>query len=234
MEMLEKAHKQLQDITMLQIEDILKKQLGHLYDKILITPDSLIRENYLFAKIDYDLADRKIYASEFVLKPSIENIFSLFENNKNMGFTAFPTNNILKYTKKKQLLDGNDIELLSIPFDVDNKHLNQNQTYYFLPDQTYREVCTKCMGNKIITCTKCSGDKFFICNKCDGDKKIDCPDCKGMMWIKCGSESFLSTGCGGSGRTSDGKRCKKCNGKGENRCTKCTRGLVKCDRCKVN
>ena len=234
MEMLENAYKQLQDITMLQIEDILKKQLGHLYDKILITPDSLIRENYLFAKIDYDLADRKIYASEFVLKPSIENIFSLFENNKNMGFTAFPTNNILKYTKKKQLLDGNDIELLSIPFDVDNKHLNQNQTYYFLPDQTYREVCTKCMGNKIITCTKCSGDKFFICNKCDGDKKIDCPDCKGMMWIKCGSESFLSTGCGGSGRTSDGKRCKKCNGKGENRCTKCTRGLVKCDRCKGN
>ena len=71
MEMLENAHKQLQDITMLQIEDILKKQLGHLYDKILITPDSLIRENYLFAKIDYDLADRKIYASEFVLKPSI-------------------------------------------------------------------------------------------------------------------------------------------------------------------
>ena len=234
MEMLENAHKQLQDITMLQIEDILKKQLGHLYDKILITPDSLIRENYLFAKIDYDLADRKIYASEFVLKPSIENIFSQFENNKNMGITAFPTNNILKYTNKKQLLDGNDIELLSIPFDVDNKHLNQNQTYYFLPDQTYREVCTKCMGNKIITCTKCSGDKFFICNKCDGDKKIDCPDCKGMMWIKCGSECFLSTGCGGLGKTNDGKTCKKCNGKGENRCTKCTRGLVKCNRCKGN
>lgn len=230
--MIENIKKQLQEVTLPQVEEFLKEKLGHQYEKMLITKDCIEKRHYIFAKVDYEIAHRKMYFSEFPLTSSAERIFHHFENSRKKHNTIpFPTEDILKYTKKKQLIDDQDSVLLSAPFDVENGEVKKKQSYHFMPNYTYRRVCEQCSGYREITCDKCNGERTLVCGKCDGDKKMVCPDCRGSLWVRCGS-GFFSSGCGGSGRTYDGKsRCKECAGKGEKRCKECVQGEVKCDRC---
>lgn len=78
--------------------------------------------------------------------------------------------------------------------------------------ETYRDICSNCLGTGVTTCHHCGGDSFI--------EKV-CTFCKGTG----GEKEFRCLSCSGSGTNSiTGARCFSCSGTGYQKsyCFKCS------------
>ncbi|MDC9724021.1 MAG: hypothetical protein PSN34_14790 [Urechidicola sp.] len=248
MSQLQEAQKQLKDISVAEIKEILKTNYPTEYSKMIIDETAPIqRVDYYHSKLDYIKADRKLNLIQFPLFDNIKDDFKFFEG----GVPKFGNQTIVEHehylsefaNKEGATINENNVEeglsFTTFPFDTSDNDISFNQRKYFLPKDTFQETCTKCSGNKYITCTRseCGGKHEWKCNKCVGKGETTCTKCNGHKYNKCYS-------CSGTGKKTkteyrDGKsyqkteKCGSCSGKGEKPCGSCgTSGKVRCNNCK--
>lgn len=254
------AKKQFEPISIVHIKETLKKHFADKFDKMIITNEqSVKRGDYIFLKLKYQTIERELKKIKFPLHDTIRIHFTEFEGGEGkFGEKAQIKSDRLfetlekNYLIKSQIENSSDINnFFRFPLDATNGEINPNQLKYFIPDQTYRETCDQCKGEKYIncqddecngehnwTCSVCSGDGKVTCKDCGGDCKNTCLNCSGHGYVKCGSGAsdylkrnlvgnIAGGGCGGTGKVKDidapgGYRtCKTCRGRGEVPCEEC-------------
>lgn len=248
MNQLQEAEKQLKEISVEKVKEILKKNYPTEYSKMIIDDTVQIkRVDYYHSKLEYTKSSRKTNLIKFPLSDNIKDDFKFFEG----GVPKFGNQAIVEHehylseftNQKGASSDENIVEKRlnyeDFPFDYNNDEISVNQRKYFFPKDTYQETCTKCSGNKYITCTEydCSGKHEWKCDKCIGKGETTCTKCNGHKYNKCYS-------CSGTGKKTkteyrNGKsyqkteQCGSCSGRGEKPCGSCgTSGKIRCSNCK--
>jgi len=229
--MKEDAKRQMEEITIAQIKEALKKGSPDKFDKMIISDGQTIkRGNYVIAKLKFDKVEREVELIKFPLYSSIKDNFTEIEGGEAKFGVKSPINSNKMFDTLRSNYqitgEGCGVGKVSDPFvyplDEEKGEISKTQKKYFFPNLTYQETCDECRGEKYIkcadnecdgrhnwTCTDCQGDGKVGCNICAGDGKTSCENCNGNGSVKCGSlvGSNLVGGLIGSSMAG-------CNGKG--------------------
>lgn len=246
--MKEKANRQFEVISAIDIKDFLLKSNPQQFEKIIISDDEQVnRCDYVFIDYKYQRIDRQAKIVYFPFYPAIQRIFSFLEERKVQFGQQSDTvlEEILRILKNDFRITPENFNVnervFDFPLDVssingENKIMDIQYSRY-VPEQTYHSFCQRCLGEKYIrcldeackgrhewTCPECKGKGEVFCKKCKGGKKEGCRKCSKLGFVQCDS-------CFGSGKNGD-KRCQNCRGRGKIRCPKCVgRGEVDCSAC---
>ena len=181
--MKEEAKKQFESISIPQIKEVLKQISIDKFDKMIIYDGQLVkRSNYVFAKLRYQKIEREVKKVQFPLHSPIKDYFAQFEGGESkFGSKAKMKSEHLfeilakNYQIKSQIENTTTIlNPFEFPLDTTDDEINLNQTKYFIPSQTYQEVCDKCNGGKYITCPDhlCNGRHKWSCTHCHGNGSV--------------------------------------------------------------
>ncbi|WP_238250365.1 hypothetical protein [Capnocytophaga cynodegmi] len=246
--MKEKANKQFQAISAIDIKKFLSKSNPQQFEKIIISDDEKVKRcNYVFINYKYQRIDRQAKIVRFPFYPVIQRIFSFLEERKAQFGQQSDTvlEEILRILKNDFRITPENFNVnervFDFPLDVssingENKIMDLQYSRY-VPEQTYHSFCQHCSGEKYIrcldetckgrhewTCSECKGKGEVRCEKCKGDKKERCRKCNKSGFVQCDT-------CFGSGNNGD-KKCQNCRGRGKMRCPKCMgKGEVDCSVC---
>jgi uncharacterized tellurite resistance protein B-like protein len=203
------ALKQMEQISIAQIKETLKKVAPDKFDKMIITDgQSVKRGNYVFAKLKFEKVERQVEQIKFPLHGAIKDNFAELEGGESKFGAKAPINSdkIFETLKSNFQITGQGFnsnqvnDVFNYPLDEANGEISKQQKKYFIPDLTYQETCEECKGEKYVkctdsecdgrhnwTCTVCHGDGKVTCDECGGDGKVTCKACKGHGYIKCGA-----------------------------------------------
>jgi uncharacterized tellurite resistance protein B-like protein len=221
MQMKDDAQNQMVNITIEDIQAIVKRLHPDKYEKMMIDGSSqVIVSNYFYVKYSGISANRQVKKIIFPLFPDAENLFKDFEGGEAVHGSKKKMENgqLLKTLELYKIAPENtDIitqmtDVFEFPIDIENGVINKSQHNYFIPKYTISFDCPQCKGAKYITC---------INPDCLGKHEWDCPACKGTRKINC-------TVCSASGYV----KCTVCKGRGQEQCTSCAgTSEVKCSHC---
>jgi len=219
--MKDEALRQMVNISISDVQNIIKKLHPDKFEKIIIDGKShIIVSNYLYVKYSGISAMRQVKKITFPLFPDTENIFKKFEGGETLHGRKKKIENyeIFKIIEQYKIVPENiDVitqisDVFEFPVEIENGIVNKLQHHYFLPSLTLSSDCQQCKGSKYITCENpdCKGKHEWDCPECKGNKKIDCTVCNASGYIKCKT-------CKGRGQ----EKCNTCNATAEVKCSHC-------------
>ena len=256
--MRENAENNLKSISLDEVKEIIKKLNPGEFDKMIISASCEVeRSNYFYVNYLAKSASRNSMVINFPLYPQIANNFSEFDggDTKHGELAYFPSNKILDNLSQNFQIEPNSDSIGSpsdfkFPLDINGNSVDNNQRNYFIADRTFKETCSECTGNKLVTCDDfdCEGRHQWTCENCNGVGQLQCDNCAGSKKVVCGNcngnDRVKCRRCGGDGKVNDGmiakaanskyaaeKKCGDCQGRGHKPCNDCTRGRVVCSPC---
>lgn len=208
----------LQQISVDDIKECLKRNIPNEYDKMIISSDVQInRADYFYVKHKSVYLTRHGKIVKFPLYGNIQNSFSELEGGqqKHEEKSILKSERILEILQSDYNIVPEDYNITSanqpfeFPIDTEGDSVLKEQRKYFFPDLTYQEKCNACNGEKYVTCSEpdCQGKHEWVCPDCNGDRKIICNICNGDRKVLCDN-------CGGDGKTI----CSDCKGSGYVKC----------------
>lgn len=219
--MKEEALKQMVNITIEDIQEVVKKLFPERYNKMIIDGSSqIVVSNYFYVKYSGLSSQRKVKKMIFPLYPETASVFKDFEG----GETVHGRKKIMESDRIIRILEQYKVEIqeadiiaqmtdvFDFPLEIENGIINKMQNHYFIPSFTLSFDCPVCKGTKYIDCDlpDCMGKHEWDCPECRGARKIDCKDCNASSYVP----------------------CKSCKGRGEEKCTSCMgTAQVKCSHC---
>lgn len=238
--------KQLQEVTLKDIKNVIKEKMPEMFDKMILS-DSFKRRDFYFVRYKYQKIERNLYHINLPLLSSLERSLNsvvskevVYDDKTELTELPLLKESILSHSEKKNV-ENSDIKL-DYPIKVEQDKVLENQGFYVLKNTIKIKTCNECDGDKYITCkdSTCQGQHEWECGRCIGEGKVSCSKCGGEGWVKCGG--FLS-GCGGKGTVEESYtvnnerrtrrvKCSKCSGKGKVVCSNCNaQGKVICSKC---
>lgn len=215
------AQKQVVNISVDDIQDVVKRLHPEKYEKIIIDGSSQITvANYFYVKYSGISANRQVKKVIFPLYPDVENIFKGFEGGEAVHGRKkkMDSDQVLKLIEQYKITAGNtDVitqiaDVFDFPIEVENGIVCKTQHNYFLPQFTISFDCPQCRGSKYIICVNpdCLGKHEWDCLQCRGSRKINCSVCNASGYVKCRS-------CKGRGQ----EKCSSCNATAQVKCSHC-------------
>lgn len=248
MNLLSNAQKQLREITIKDIKDLLKSNYPNEYSKMLIDNNAIIkRKDYYISHLEYTSAKRKFNLLLFPLFEEFQNKFRIFTDEINhfheqaivRDETLIEFFRGMDHVKIEEQDVSTSLDLSLFPFDMVGDSFAKKQPIFFFPKQTFEKACPDCKGYRYITCTnqECKGLHEWKCDECKGSGQETCSRCDGRgrnRCSKCGGKGEVEREESRNGRIVKIKeKCTKCTGKGETNCSKCkSSGKVTCGKCK--
>lgn len=221
MSLKEAALKQMVNISVQDIKEVISKLEPARFEKMIIDNNSqIIVSNYFYLKYSGISAARNVNKMVFPLYPDIREVFESYEGSETVqGMKKIVADNSIfrMLSEYKILPEEADVitsmtDVFEFPIEIENGTVLNPQRKYFLPSMTNRFECPTCKGEKYITCTNpaCLGKHEWACQVCRGSRKVGCEACNGGGFVK----------------------CQKCNGKGEEKCNSCKgTAEVPCSHC---
>ena len=246
----------LQDISLEQIREAIKKTDPVFYDKMIFNPsDAIKRTNFLFVNYSSEVLNRTAKVLEFPLYGAVRDNFEEFKGgvsvhgNKKEVVSTHLFKTLSNNYNIEPVDDFNSlIEDLEHPITETGGQVSSSQPYYFLPERTTSWTCDTCNGGKYVVCddyecggrhewncVDCNAKGILTCHNCAGQGRVDCSRCHGSNKVKCSN-------CGGDGKVNDGGMAKIARSAQDGRqkdkffqektCGKCSgRGKVNCSSC---
>lgn len=221
MQMKDEAQKQMVNISINDIQEIVKRLYPDKYERIIIDGSSqIIVSNYFYVKYSGISANRQVKKIIFPLFPDFENIFKDFEGGEAAHGRKKKMDNdqLLKILEQYKIVpEDTDIitqitDVFNFPIEVENGVVTKLQHHYFLPSFTISFDCPQCKSAKYITCLNpdCLGKHEWDCPQCRGTQKINCSVCNASGYVKCNP-------CKGRGQ----EKCSSCNATSQVKCSHC-------------
>lgn len=251
------ADRQLAEITVKQVKELLREKIPVQFDQMIINDDQVLcRTNYTYVNVHTQTVRRYVEQLEVPLFDNIALKFAKFEGGvEKFGDKSYlPSEAIFATTTKFKIIHSfpPPPQAFVFPLQVKGEELDASQPLYFFPKYTYQETCKECQGEKYVTCKEddCNGKHNWVCPTCAGQRRVVCHPCGGVGRAPCskcdGAKTVTCNECRGKGgkyisggNYANGTRkpdvwqqCSGCRGKGEITCDKCHgQGTTICKSC---
>lgn len=221
MSMKEEAQRQMVNISVMDIKEVVSKLEPEKFEKMIIDNNSpIVVSNYYYLKYSATSANRIVRKLEIPAFPDVVSAFASFEG----GEQAHGRKCVMKDESIFQDAARHDVaaittdvitsmaDVFEYPLEVENGQVLTSQYKYYIPAMTGKYECPTCKGKKYITCTNppCLGKHEWACPECHGSHRVKCETCNASGLVMCRS-------CKGFGK----HKCKACSGSAQVKCSHC-------------